>query len=124
MRCRTFFGIVTVAILLAACGSTSQSAHAPDSTNTTRPSSSNEPQTATPPADTPSNLPTVSDPINPDHWEQTPCNVLTQKQLDRLSIETSPESREGSTGPECEWGDLFDDKISIDGSCSAKVDGS
>src|SRR5699024_2153382 len=124
MRLRLTIGAVGLAFLLAACGGTptpqaESTEKVGTSTNIPSVDSPSQPGQHSHP---PSSNPTVKDPIDPTPWETEPCAVLTNKQLNKLSIESTPEPGEGPTGPKCEWGDEFDDNISIDGSFSTKVE--
>lgn len=112
MRLLPFFGALTAVTLLTACGST-------PAVEPTAPSATHDDQ-----ASSSSSIPTVTDPIDPSPWEEEPCTVLGSQQQDKLSIDTEPETRSGSTGPTCEWGHHTDDGVTLRGSFSTDVDGS
>lgn len=99
--------------LLAACSSA-------DTPNDTRPRanqghSASRPSDSSSGADVTSNVPEVTDPIDTTAFEHAPCTVLTYTQLEELAISSEPEPSSQGLGPGCEWGDIFDDGITIEG---------
>ena len=68
----------------------------------------------------PSDLPRIPEPIDVTPWVESPCKALTDGQLEELSIKSTPEPGEDPTGPGCNWGDLFEDGITVGGNFGTK----
>jgi|SRR5699024_2639375 len=94
---------------IAACGGPQTGVAPTDSAATT----SSESRSTSATSDWPSELPRITDPINVDHWAETPCKVLSDMQLEKFSIESEPEAGKSDPGPTCDWGDIFEDKITV-----------
>lgn len=110
--------LLVVFVLLAACGNTIDSPPSAESPSTSRRPS--DASSSTPPP----TVPRVTNPIETGAFEQNPCSVLTTSQLHELSISTESEPKATESGPGCEWGNVFDDGLTIEGAFLTKVNSS
>ena len=119
MRTRLTGVVAALSLLLAGCGG-AQAGSPATPTESTSPYPSRSSASKPGHSQAPRDLPEVIDPIDVTTWLQEPCSVLTNEQLAKLSISTEPEPKTSATGPTCEWGDVFDDGITIEGSFGTK----
>lgn len=119
MQLRAPMTIAALALLLGACGDAQGGTPSISTSGTTSRHSDASPGQPTHPGTL--NVPKVTNPIRTASFEQKPCSVLTAAQLQELSISTSPEPKTIEAGPACEWGDVFDDGITIDGAFVTKL---
>lgn len=110
--------LLAVLALLAACGSTPTSPTSEES-----PPTSSKPSGASSSAPSPT-VPRVTNPIDTAAFGQEPCSVLTTSQLHELSISTESEPKVTESGPGCEWGNVFDDGVTVEGAFLTKVNSS
>ena len=122
MRHALAAGVAAVLLVLAGC-STPGTAH-PNPNNDTKTPTNNTSRPQPTSSDLPPNVPRVTNPINTTRFEQNPCRVITPAQRNKLSIKTKPKPKMSESGPGCEWGDVFDDGITIEGAFLTKGRGS
>jgi|SRR5699024_10224574 len=121
MRALRTLGVLATTSVIAACGSTTQADPTRESPQDAATSSVDESATQNETPDNTSDLPSVANPIDPSSWEENPCNVLTRKQQDKLSIDTESDHRSESV---CEWGDRVDDGIRVRGNFAPNTESS
>lgn len=110
MRKVAALGLGLAALVMASC-----SGQVPGSA---RPSATGEAGTSaqTPGSSTALDVPKVTDPIDMSKYKKNPCAVLTESQLEQLSIPTEPETRlDGPAGPTCDWEATDETGISMSG---------
>src|SRR5699024_3615569 len=69
----------------------------------------------------PSELPKIPSQVNIDPWTKHPCDVLSEQQMNSLSITSTPNSSQTSSGPKCNWGDLYKDGIIVSGTFGVNI---
>lgn len=113
---RTLGSFVVMALILTGCGG----AQAGNSTPAGSTSMAAQPTSDSAGQTTNSQIPKVTRPIDTASFEEEPCSVLTDAQLQELSISTNPQPSATAAGPTCAWGDSSDDGIHISGTFITK----
>lgn len=113
-----FAVLLMVSIMgLAACQTTQTGEPGAQSTAHDNPEDRATHDSSSPSSSWPSDLPRITDSVDVKHWTDHPCDVITEKQLKKLEINSEADSHtEQTTNTSvCEWGELFDEGINFEG---------